>query len=221
MSLKLEEKPREKLVQHGAESLTLSELMALIIETGTKNESVISVANRIVMRFRELDSVEQATIKELQKINGIGLAKSAKIVAALEFGKRLNQQTESEKYMVKSPSDAVSIVKPELRFLYQEHFHCVFLNIKNQIIHRETVFIGSLNMSVVHPREVFRIALRVSAASLICFHNHPSGDPTPSKEDIKVTKRLAASGELLGVRLLDHIIIAQNKHLSMREKSYF
>lgn len=93
MSLKLEEKPREKLVQHGAESLTLSELMALIIETGTKNESVISVANRIVMRFRELDTVEQATIKELQKINGIGLAKSAKIVAALEFGKRLNQQT--------------------------------------------------------------------------------------------------------------------------------
>ncbi len=220
MNLKLDDQPREKLAKYGPDALTLSELIALIIETGTKNESVLSVANRIVMRFRELDSVQHATIEEFQKINGIGLAKAAKIVAALEMGKRLNQNEKSTT-IIKTPFDAVSIVQPELSFLYQEHFHCVFLNVKNQIIHRETVFIGSLNISVVHPREVFRIALKLSAASLICFHNHPSGDPTPSQEDIRVTKRLANSGELLGIRLLDHIIIGRNKHLSMKEKKYF
>ncbi|WP_163653275.1 DNA repair protein RadC [Listeria sp. PSOL-1] len=219
-NIKKSERPREKAQSLGIESLLTTELIALILETGTKKENVIEVATRMIMQFRHVTEMQYATIEEFQKINGIGLAKAVKIMAAIELGKRINLVNEQESIVIRTPRDAVKIVQPELSFLYQEHFHCLFLNTKNQIIHRETIFIGSLNMSIVHPREVFKLALRKSAASIMCFHNHPSGDPTPSSEDILVTKRLQEVGDLVGINIIDHIIIARYKYLSLKEQGY-
>ncbi|WP_099221270.1 RadC family protein [Listeria costaricensis] len=212
--------PREKLQYLGPEALQDSELIALLLETGTRNESVREVAERLVMKFRQLTEMQFATLEELKEINGIGVAKAAKIIAAIELGKRIHFVSELSNLRIVHPEDAVKIVMPELKFLYQEHFHCLFLNSKNQVIHRETVFVGGLNVSIVHPREVFRLALRHSAASILCFHNHPSGDPTPSNEDIQVTERLIEAGNVVGIPLLDHIIIGKNQYLSLKEKGF-
>ncbi|EUJ33247.1 hypothetical protein MFLO_03865 [Listeria floridensis FSL S10-1187] len=214
--------PREKLMVYGASALSLEELVAILLETGSKTESVSMLASRFVMQFRDTEEIHYASANEFQTINGIGAAKASKLAAAIEFGKRVYQEQSAANIVtIKNPLQAVQIVQPELSFLQQEHFHCLFLNTKNQLIHRETIFVGGLNISIVHPREVFRIALKVSAASIICFHNHPSGDPTPSKEDISITKRLEESGKIVGVSMLDHIIIGRNKHLSLKEESYF
>ncbi|EJO7236056.1 DNA repair protein RadC [Listeria monocytogenes] len=215
------EKPREKLQSYGIEALSSSELVALIIETGTKNESVLTIANRIIMKFKNVGEMQYASIEEFQLVNGIGIAKASKIMAAIELGRRISIVTEQEEVVVRCPEDAVKLVMPELAFLFQEHFHCLFLNTKNQVIYRQTIFVGGLNASIVHPREVFRLALRKSAASIMCFHNHPSGDPTPSSEDLLVTKRLAEAGNIVGITLLDHIIIGKNKYISLKEKGYF
>ncbi|WP_239254990.1 RadC family protein [Listeria ilorinensis] len=213
-------KPREKLQYLGPEALQDSELIALLLETGTRSESVKEVAERLVMKFRQLTEMQFATLEELKELNGIGVAKAAKIIAAIELGKRIHFVSELSNLRIAHPEDAVKIVMPELKFLYQEHFHCLFLNSKNQVIHRETVFVGGLNVSIVHPREVFRLALRHSAASILCFHNHPSGDPTPSNEDIQVTERLIEAGNVVGIPLLDHIIIGKNQYLSLKEKGF-
>ncbi|MBF2629083.1 RadC family protein [Listeria seeligeri] len=215
------EKPREKLQNYGIESLSTSELVAIIIETETKNESVLTIANRIIMKFKHVAEMQYASLEELQLINGIGLAKASKIMAAVELGKRISLVTEREEIVIRCPDDAVKLVMPELAFLFQEHFQCIFLNTKNQVIYRQTIFVGGLNASIVHPREVFRLALRKSAASLMCFHNHPSGDPSPSSEDLLVTKRLVEAGNIIGITLLDHIIIGKNKYISLKEKGYF
>ena len=122
--------------------------------------------------------------------------------------------------MIRSPEDGAKYVMNDMRFLIQEHFVCLYLNTKNQVLHKQTVFIGSLNASIVHPREVYKEALRRSAASIICIHNHPSGDPAPSREDIEVTKRLAECGKIIGIDLLDHLIIGENKFVSLKEKGY-
>lgn len=218
------EQPREKLAYAGVTCLSLDELVAVLLETGTKTESVELLAKRFVMRFRGTSEIQQANVSEFQKIKGIGPAKACKLAAAIELGKRVHKtQQEKELLTIRTPEQAAALVMPELRFLHQEHFHCLFLNTKNHLLHRETLFIGSLNMSIVHPREVFRTALKISAASVLCFHNHPSGDPTPSKEDISATKRLQESGEIVGVKLklLDHIIIGQDRYLSLKEQGYF
>ncbi|WP_245243548.1 RadC family protein, partial [Mesobacillus selenatarsenatis] len=138
----------------------------------------------------------------------------------VEIGRRIANHTLDERYVIRSPEDGAKYLMNDMRFLTQEHFVCLYLNTKNQVIHRQTIFIGSLNASIVHPREVFKEAVRRSAASVICVHNHPSGDPTPSREDIEVTKRLAESGKIVGIELLDHLIIGENKYVSLKEKGY-
>lgn len=217
------DKPREKLKVRGQSELTLTELLAILLETGTKEESALSLANKIVCKYSSLGEIKDLSLEELQIINGIGLAKAAKILAAIEIGKRICLQSEIEqnKKAIKCPQEAVSIVLPDLAFLSQEHFHCVLLNTRNQMIHRQTIFIGSLNASIVHPREVYGLAVRKSAAQIMCFHNHPSGDPTPSKEDIEVTKNLAKAGEIIGIPLIDHIIIGKESFVSLKERGYF
>lgn len=159
-------------------------------------------------------------MEEITEIKGIGSAKAIQILAAVEIGRRIANLDYNDRYVIRSPEDGAKYVMNDMRFLSQEHFVCLYLNTKNQVIHKQTIFIGSLNASIVHPREVFREAFKRSAASIIALHNHPSGDPTPSREDIEVTKRLAECGKIIGIDLLDHLIIGENKFVSLKEKGY-
>lgn len=214
------ERPRERFVQNGPQSLSNHELLALLLGTGSREESVLQLANRMLAQFEGLRLLKDATLEELTQIKGIGMAKAINVLAAVEVGRRIASHTLDERYVIRSPEDGAKYLMNEMRFLTQEHFVCLYLNTKNQVIHKQTIFIGSLNASIVHPREVFKEAVRRSAASVICLHNHPSGDPTPSREDIEVTKRLAESGKIVGIELLDHLIIGENKYVSLKEKGY-
>lgn len=215
-----EERPRERFIQMGAESLTNQELIAILIQTGSKDESALAVANRLLHHFNGLRTLKDATLDELKAIKGIGTAKGLQLLAALELGGRVTRLAFKDRYAIRSPEDAAKYLMDEMRFLSQEHFICLYLNTKNIVMHKQTIFIGSLNASIVHPREVYKEAIKRSAASVICLHNHPSGDPSPSREDVEVTKRLAESGKIIGIDLLDHIIIGENKFVSLKEKGY-
>ncbi|WP_027409462.1 RadC family protein [Anoxybacteroides tepidamans] len=213
-------RPRERLLSDGPESLSNQELLAILLRTGTKNESVLELAQRLLHYFEGLRLLKDATVQEITSIKGIGAAKAIQVLAAIELGRRISRLSYDERYVIRSPEDGARYVMDDMRFLSQEHFVAIYLNTKNQVIHRKTVFIGSLNASIVHPREVFKEAIKRSAASVICAHNHPSGDPTPSREDIEVTKRLAECGRIIGIELLDHLIIGDQKFISLKEKGY-
>lgn len=217
----LDERPRERFIHHGPQSLSNHELIAILLRTGTKDESVLQLANRLLSHFEGLRQLKNATLEEITEIKGIGSAKAIQILAAVEIGRRIANSTFNDRYVIRSPEDGAKYVMNDMRFLPQEHFVCLYLNTKNQVIHKQAVFIGSLHASIVHPREVYREALKRSAASIIAVHNHPSGDPTPSREDIEVTKRLAECGKIIGIDLLDHLIIGDNKFVSLKEKGYF
>src|SRR5690606_8549446 len=214
-----EERPRERLLAVGAENLSNQELLAILLGSGTKQESVMELAKHILMHFEGLKLLKDATIEELIAIKGIGYAKGILILAAIELGRRMHQYRPTENYTIRSPEDGADYIMEDTRLLKQEHFVALFLNTINQVIHRQTIFIGSLNASIVHPREVFREAIKRSAASIIVAHNHPSGDPTPSQEDIQVTKRLADTGKLIGIEVLDHLIIGDGKFRSEEHTS--
>src|SRR5690625_4646921 len=215
-----EDRPRERLLKFGPSHLSNQELLAILLVSGTRQESVMDVSNRVLMHFDGIKLLSEATIEELTAIKGIGPAKGVMILAAIELGRRLTTFKPAETTTIRSPKDGANYVMEEMRTLNQEHFVTIFLNTKNEVIHQETIFIGSLNFSIVHPREVFREAVKRSAASIICFHNHPSGDPTPSQEDIHVTRRLVDSGKMMGIEVLDHIIIGDRKFISLKEKGY-
>ncbi|MGM9988634.1 MAG: DNA repair protein RadC [Bacillaceae bacterium] len=215
-----DERPRERLIQYGPESLSNHELLAILLRTGTKDESVLQLSNRILTHFDGLRLLRDATIEEMTELKGIGKTKAVQLMAAFELGRRMNRLKYEDRYTIRSPEDAANYMMEEMRFLTQEHFICLYLNSKNQVIHRQTIFIGSLNASIVHPRETFREAFRRSAASIICLHNHPSGSPEPSREDIEVTKRLVECGKIIGIEVLDHLIIGEHKYVSLKEKGY-
>lgn len=170
-----DERPRERFVNCGPQSLSNHELLALLLRTGTKDESVLTLANRLLNQFEGLRFLKEATLDEMMDIKGIGQAKAIQVLAAVEIGRRISNLHYDDRYVVRSPDDAAKYLMEDMRFLSQEHFVCLYLNTKNQVLHRKTVFIGSLNASIVHPREVFKEALKRSAASIICAHNHPSG----------------------------------------------
>jgi DNA repair protein RadC len=214
------DRPRERLVRQGAESLSNQELIAILLRTGTKQESVLHLANRVLSFFEQIQELKNATLEEIMSVKGIGEAKAVQLLAAVELGRRLSQQQTDNKFTIRSPQDAATYLMPDMTFLKQEHFVALFLNVKNQILHKQTIFIGSLNASIVHPREIFREAVKRSAASIICAHNHPSGNPAPSPEDIDVTKRLFEAGQLMGIELLDHVIIGDHQFISLKEKGY-
>ncbi|MEH7379788.1 DNA repair protein RadC [Bacillus sp. JJ1533] len=215
-----QERPRERLVIDGADSLSNHELLAILLRTGSKDESVIQLSNRLLHHFEGLRLLKDASVEEITSIKGIGKAKAVLIMAAIELGRRIGKLQYEDRYVIRSPEDGAKYVMEDMRFLTQEHFVCLYLNTKNQVIHRQTIFIGSLNASIVHPREVYKEAFRRSAASIICIHNHPSGDPAPSREDIEVTKRLVECGRIIGIELLDHLIIGEHKYVSLKEKGY-
>lgn len=214
------DRPRERLVRQGASSLSNQELIAILLRTGTKQESVLHLANRVLTYFEQIQELKNASIEEITAVKGIGQAKAVQLLAAVELGKRLSQQKTDDKFTIRLPKDAATYLMADMTSLNQEHFVTLFLNVKNQILHKQTIFIGSLNASIVHPREIFREAVKRSAASIICAHNHPSGNPAPSTEDIDVTKRLVEAGQLMGIELLDHVIIGDHQFISLKEKGY-
>ncbi len=219
--LPLEERPRERLQRYGAQVLSDTEILAVLIGTGYQSESALVLAQQILKGDggkSGLAYVIDSSMEELSKIRGIGPAKASQIKAAVELGRRISAYNKDQQVTITSPSDVKSLLMEEMRFLEKEHFKTILLNIKNHVISIEEISVGSLNSSIVHPREVFKPAIRRSSASIILVHNHPSGDPTPSREDIEVTKRLIEAGKILGINVLDHIIIGNNSILSLKEK---
>ncbi|KXH87320.1 DNA repair protein RadC [Sporosarcina sp. HYO08] len=215
------DRPRERLIRQGAESLSNQELIAILLRTGTRKESVLVLANRILSSLDQIQDLKDATIEELMSVKGVGQAKAVQILASAELGKRLyRKHTEGGRYAIRSPEDAAAYLMTDMSSLKQEHLIVLFLNVKNEVLYKKTVFIGGLNSSIVHPREVFREAVKRSAASIIIAHNHPSGHPAPSPEDIDVTKRLIEAGSIMGIDVLDHIIVGDHKFISLKEKGY-
>lgn len=214
------DKPRERLLTYGAENLTNKELLAILINSGSKNESSITLANSIIKDLKSIRDLRDITFQELTSIKGIGEAKAISILAVVELAIRMHTHNSEEYYYIKSPEDVSNFLMEKMRYYQQEHFVVLFLSTKNQVIHQQTMFIGSLNASIVHPREIFKEAVKRSAAAIVCVHNHPSGDPTPSKQDIEVTERLIECSEILGIDFLDHIIIGAGKFVSLKEMSY-
>lgn len=225
MSLKIkdlqqEDKPRERLKSYGADRLTNRELLAIIINSGSKQFSSIDCANQVLKLVNQLRDLRHLTLPELLSVNGIGEKKALTILAVIELAKRMHSNTVLDKIEINEPQDVADYLMEKLRYLKQEHFVALLLNTKNQIIHEQSIFIGSLNMSIVHPRDLLREAIKHSAASIVIAHNHPSGDPTPSLEDIKTTKRLLYCCDLMGIDLLDHIIIGDGEFISLFEDDY-
>lgn len=225
MSLKIkdlqqEDKPRERLKSYGADRLTNRELLAIIINSGSKQFSSIDCANQVLKLVNQLRDLRHLTLPELLSVNGIGEKKALTILAVIELAKRMHSNTVLDKIEINEPQDVADYLMEKLRYLKQEHFVALLLNTKNQIIHEQSIFISSLNMSIVHPRDLLREAVKHSAASIVIAHNHPSGDPTPSLEDIKTTKRLLYCCDLMGIDLLDHIIIGDGEFISLFEDDY-
>lgn len=218
--LPITERPREKLYNYGPKALSNEELLAIIIRTGNKEDTAIDLARRLLSKDdRGLVSLRDTTLQELMETKGIGKCKAAQILAAIEIGKRINYLDALSKVKINEPSTIANLYMDEMRYLQKEHFRVVLLDTKNQIIATEEISVGTLNASIVHPRDVFRAAIKRNANSIILIHNHPSGDPTPSNEDINITKRLLEAGNLIGIKVLDHIIIGDNKYISFREKN--
>lgn len=212
-----EERPRERLLTFGAERLTNAELLAILLRTGGQGRSALDVANRLLVRFEGLVGLLDADSRELMQEPGVGPAKAAQILAALELGRRVQRAGVERTVAILSPRDVAAHLMDRLRFLQKEHFVVLHLDTKHRVLGEEVVSVGSLNASIVHPREIFKTALKRSSAAVVCAHNHPSGDPTPSPEDVEVTKRLVEAGRILGIELLDHVVIGRDRFVSMRE----
>jgi DNA repair protein RadC len=214
------ERPRERLQKHGIEALSIAELLALVFGSGTRGENVITTSQKLLNHFGNLKNVAAASINELCEVKGIGPAKAAQIKASFELGKRLDDPDYYEQGVtVQSPQEAVETVRTKLKGKKKEHFYILCLNTRNRVIGKSAISMGNLDSSIVHPREVFKDAISSLASSVIFIHNHPSGDLEPSAEDINLTKRLSAAGELLGIPMLDHIIVCDTGHLSLKSRN--
>jgi DNA repair protein RadC len=219
--LPIAERPRERLQKFGAEALSAQEILALILGSGA-GESVMVTAQRLLSQFGNLAGIAAASIEELSKVKGIGVAKATKIKASCELANRLNGGSEvADKPKVKSPADIAGLVGNKLRNKQKEHFLAILLDTRNQVFKISEISVGSLDTNIVHPREVFKEVIAGSAASIIFAHNHPSGDCTPSTDDIELTKRLYQAGKIIGIDILDHIIIGNKNHLSLKSEGLF
>uniref|UniRef100_C6E7M5 DNA repair protein RadC n=1 Tax=Geobacter sp. (strain M21) TaxID=443144 RepID=C6E7M5_GEOSM len=216
------ERPREKLMQHGASFLSEAELLALILKSGdaASGRSALDLGRELMLQFGSLSLLADASCSEIQKVKGIGPAKATCILAALDLARRIKERDRrpiESLTRFTSASQVFEHLNPEFRDRHKEQFMALLLDGKNRIISRAQISEGSLNQSIVHPREVFNVAVRNSAAAMILLHNHPTGDPAPSPEDMEVTRRLCEAGQLLGIRVLDHIIIGENEFYSFAE----
>lgn len=212
-----EMRPREKLMEKGEANLSETELLAIILGKGTRELSALELANVMMVKYRSMRKIKEASLEELIEEKGIGPAKAVAIKAAIEIGRRMSQDI-LQKDTIKSPDDVKNIVMEEMRYFDREHFRVIYLDRKGGMMEMQDISIGGLHSSIVHPREVFKVAVKKSAASIILVHNHPSGDPTPSTEDIEVTRRLIEAGNIMGITVLDHIIIGDNTYCSLKTK---
>ena len=216
-----DERPREKMVRYGAQSLSNAELIAIIIQNGARGATAVELGRRVLNYFdQDLTAFFNMSIEELQRneaLKGIGTAKACQIKAALELGRRVRFKN-ANTLSIHSPKDIYGLLQGEMAWLPEEHFRVLLLDTKNRVIRTEEVSVGTVSASLVHPREVFVRAIRQHAVAIIAVHNHPSGDVTPSEEDIQITRRLAASGEILGIPLLDHLIVGSETYNSLKEQ---
>ncbi len=214
-------RPRERLLEAGEGALSNQELLAIILRTGSKPYTVIDLAQMILEEFPDLYTFKDASLSELQRIPGVGVVRSIELKAMMEFGRRVHLASQPKLGKVQSSYAIAQQLMEEMKDYQQEHLLCLYLNTKNEIIKKETLFIGSLNQSVAHPREIFKGAVRVSAARIILTHNHPSGNPKPSSHDLQFTKRVKECGEMMGIEVLDHLIIGTGRYVSLREEGFF
>ncbi|WP_231038679.1 RadC family protein [Pectinatus haikarae] len=215
-----QERPREKLIAYGVQSLGNAELLAILLRSGTKEASVLRVAENLLSLYKErgLASIVNLSAVQLSRIHGIGPAKAATVLAAVELGRRIAQEPSKKKIVINGPPDAADYIMPRLKYETKEKFAIVLLNVKNQVLSFRIISVGILNASIVHPREVMAEALNNSAAAIILAHNHPSGDPAPSGDDIATTRRLIKAGQIMGIEIADHIIVGGNGYISFKEQ---
>jgi DNA repair protein RadC len=214
--LPLEERPRERLIHYGREALSIQELIAIILRTGSRKQSVIALAQNLFHQCESIRALNQLSFKELTSIKGIGPAKAVQLMAALELGKRLIDEPYKKSIQLTRPEMVFDFMKVEVEMDTQEKFYALYLDTKACLIKKQLLFVGSLSSSLVHPRELFKHAVRLSAASIIIVHNHPSGDPTPSKSDEFITKTMMDNGKLMDIEVIDHIIIGKGRYFSFK-----
>lgn len=212
------DRPRERLRQVGERAVATSELLAIMLRTGVGGESVNRLAERLLVAFDGLPGLARASLNELTTVKGIGPVKAIEIKAALELGRRLLATTPEERPQIASPADAANLLLSEMGLLEQEHLRVILLDTRGRVIRIPTVYIGSLNTSVIRVGELFKLAIRDNAAAVIVAHNHPSGDPQPSTEDVAVTRQIIQAGKLLDIPVMDHIVIGRGRYVSLKER---
>ena len=214
----MDDRPRERLARFGAQVLSTPELLAILLRVGIQGENAVQMAQRLLRDMNGLTGIRQVSFDELCAQNGIGPAKAAQIKAAIEIGNRLASQSPDERTSIHSPADAAAIVLYEMSALEQEELWVLILDTRNRVLALEKLYRGSLNSSMVRVGELFKSAIRRNAAAIIVFHNHPSGDPTPSPEDIALTRNITNAGKLLDIEVLDHIVLGANKFISLKDR---
>lgn len=211
-------RPRERLRDVGPASLGTTELLAILLGTGTRGLGVLPLAEHLLSAFGSLVDLSQARVEEIERVNGVGPAKAAALLAAFELGRRMEAPAPDARYAIHSPADAARLLLPLMRHLDREHFRTVLLNTRHEVLAMAEVAVGNLDSAPIHPREVFKEAVRRSAAAVIIAHNHPSGNPEPSADDLAITERLRAAGRIVGIEVLDHLIIGHGSYVSLRER---
>ena len=214
----LGERPRERMIRLGPQALSDSELVAILLRTGMKGKSAMDISRSLLIHSRSLRELSRMTPSDLTRMEGIGEAKAAELLAAVEIGRRVQASSDEERPVLRSPDDAARRLIPYLRDREKESFVVLVLDAQNALRNLSEVSSGTLNASLVHPREVFKVAIKNSAAAILVAHNHPSGNPEPSSEDIEITRQLVESGRILGIPLHDHLIIAGNTFTSLAER---
>jgi len=212
------ERPRERLARLGAQSLSNAELIAILLRVGVRGESAVAMGQRLLQTFGGLAGLHRADFSQIQKMHGLGMAKAAQIKAAIELGNRLRLEAPEERPAIHSPADAAALVQYEMSALEQEEMRVMLLDIRNRLLSIVSVYRGSVNSSQVRVGELFKAAIRQNAPSMIVFHNHPSGDPTPSPDDVAVTRAIVQAGKLLDVDVLDHLVIGMGRFVSLKER---
>jgi DNA repair protein RadC len=219
LDLPKEERPRERFLEYGSESLSNAELLAIILRTGSQKQSVLTLSKKVLQKTDGLQNLNDISVNELVEIPGIGNSKAIQILASVELGRRIAQSSLTdikENPVLTNPEDSFKLLGISMKHLKQENFVVLFLDVRQKLICKETIFIGSLDMAIVHPREIFRRAIKHLATFIICVHNHPSGDLTPSSSDLLFTKQLAEAGEMMNIPMLDHVIIGGDDYVSLK-----
>lgn len=212
------ERPRERLATYGPGALSTAELLAILLRVGTQGENVITLATRLIITFGGLRGLARASFTDLCNVKGLGQAKAAQLKAALEIGYRMQWEAPEERPQIKTPTDVAHLLMLEMSALDHEQLRVILLDTKNRVMAVHTIYKGSLNASMVRISELFRDAIKANAASVVIVHNHPSGDPTPSTEDVRVTVQIIQAGKLLDIEVLDHIVLGYQRHVSLKER---